>query len=88
MLLPDAGDWIASLINRNKRRNEWVREGAVGQISKECRDWIDEFRNMLMPVPQQGLWFLGGNIRRARFHSHLQALQLQARLPGVSLEIG
>ncbi len=45
--------------------------------------WEGELRNMWKPTAQEGLWFQGGNIMQARFHSLHLALQLKARMEGV-----
>ncbi len=45
--------------------------------------WEGELRNMWKPTAQPGLWFQGGNLMQARFHSLHLALQLKARLAGL-----
>ncbi len=45
--------------------------------------WEGELRNMWKPTAQPGLWFQGGNLMQARFHSLHLALQLKARMAGV-----
>jgi putative flavoprotein involved in K+ transport len=45
--------------------------------------WEGELRNMWKPTAQEGLWFQGGNLMQARFHSLHLALQVKARMEGV-----
>ena len=45
--------------------------------------WEGELRNMWKPTAQEGLWFQGGNLMQARFHSLHLALQLKARMEGL-----
>jgi putative flavoprotein involved in K+ transport len=45
--------------------------------------WQGELRNMWKPTAQEGLWFQGGNLMQARFHSLHLALQLKARSVGL-----
>ncbi len=37
----------------------------------------------MKPTAQPGLWFQGGNLMQARFHSLHLALQLKARMEGL-----
>jgi putative flavoprotein involved in K+ transport len=45
--------------------------------------WEGELRNMWKPTAQEGLWFQGGNLMQARFHSLHLALQIKARMEGL-----
>jgi putative flavoprotein involved in K+ transport len=49
--------------------------------------WVGELRNMWKPTAQQGLWFQGGNLMQARFHSLHLALQLKARMEGLPVPV-
>ena len=49
--------------------------------------WEGELRNMWKPTAQEGLWFQGGNLMQARFHSLHLALQLKARQEGLDTPI-
>ncbi|QKS00617.1 NAD(P)/FAD-dependent oxidoreductase [Sphingomonas sp. CL5.1] len=42
-----------------------------------------ELRNMFVPTPQPGLWFVGGGLSQNRVYSHYLALQLKARELGL-----
>lgn len=45
--------------------------------------WEGELCNMWKPTAQEGLWFQGGNLMQARFHSLHLAIQLKARKEGL-----
>jgi len=49
--------------------------------------WEGELRNMWKPTAQDGLWIQGGNLMQARFHSLHLALQLKARMEGISTPV-
>lgn len=49
--------------------------------------WQGELRNMWKPTAQTGLWFQGGNLMQARFHSLHLALQLKARQAGLPVQV-
>jgi len=49
--------------------------------------WEGELRNMWKPTAQEGLWFQGGNLMQARFHSLHLALQLKARMEGLVMQV-
>lgn len=42
-----------------------------------------ELRNMFVPTPQRGLWFLGGGLAQNRIYSKYAALQIKARELGL-----
>ncbi|MGE3703074.1 MAG: flavin-containing monooxygenase [Hyphomicrobiaceae bacterium] len=43
-----------------------------------------ELRNMFVPTPQEGLWFVGGGLSQNRVYSRYLALQLKARELGLA----
>jgi len=49
--------------------------------------WEGELRNMWKPTAQKGLWFQGGNLMQARFHSRHLALQLKARMENIETPV-
>lgn len=49
--------------------------------------WEGEIRNMWKPTRQLGLWFHGGNLVQSRFHSLHLALQIKARMEGLSTPV-
>jgi putative flavoprotein involved in K+ transport len=42
---------------------------------------------MWKPTAQEGLWFQGGNLAQARFHSLHLALQIKARMEGLQTPV-
>jgi cation diffusion facilitator CzcD-associated flavoprotein CzcO len=49
--------------------------------------WEGELRNMWKPAAQEGLWFQGGNLMQARFHSLHLALQIKARMEKLNAQV-
>ncbi|WP_172125209.1 MULTISPECIES: NAD(P)/FAD-dependent oxidoreductase [unclassified Devosia] len=49
--------------------------------------WHGELRNMYKPTAQEGLWFQGGNLALSRFFSKFLALQIKARMEGISTQV-
>jgi putative flavoprotein involved in K+ transport len=49
--------------------------------------WEGEPRNMWKPTQQEGLWFHGGNLHLSRHYSQFLALQLKARMEGLSTPV-
>jgi putative flavoprotein involved in K+ transport len=49
--------------------------------------WHGELRNMYKPVAQENLWFQGGNLALSRFFSKFVALQIKARMEGISTPV-
>jgi len=49
--------------------------------------WQGELRNMWKPTAQPGLWFHGGNLQQSRSYSLYLALQIKARLEGLSTPV-
>lgn len=47
--------------------------------------WEGEPHNMWKPTAQEDLWFQGGNLMQARFHSLHLALQIKARMERLSV---
>ena len=49
--------------------------------------WEGELRNMWKPTRQPGLWFHGGNLQQSRSYSLYLALQIKARMEGLSTPV-
>jgi putative flavoprotein involved in K+ transport len=49
--------------------------------------WLGELRNMWKPLPQEALWYHGGNLHLSRFYSKFVALQIKARMEGVETPV-
>ena len=49
--------------------------------------WQGELRNMWKPTAQPGLWFQGGNLALSRHYSKFLALQIKARMEGITTPV-
>jgi putative flavoprotein involved in K+ transport len=49
--------------------------------------WLGELRNMWKPLAQEALWYHGGNLHLSRFYSKFLALQIKARMEGISTPV-
>jgi putative flavoprotein involved in K+ transport len=76
-------EWVGKLISPDVERKVGPCWGLGSGTEGDPGPWEGELRNMWKPTAQQGLWFQGGNIMQARFHSLHLALQLKARQAGV-----
>lgn len=54
---------------------------------KDPGPWEGELRNMWKPTQQKGLWFQGGNLMQSRHFSRFLALQIKARMEGMSTPV-
>ena len=79
--------WAAKLISQEVAD----RVGRCWGIGSDTRydpgPWVGELRNMWKPTQQPGLWFQGGNLMQARHYSLYLALQLKARMEGISTPV-
>lgn len=76
-------EWVGRLISPEVERKVGLCWGLGSGTDGDPGPWEGELRNMWKPTAQQGLWFQGGNIMQARFHSLHLALQLKARFEGM-----
>lgn len=79
--------WIAQLVSPEVA----ARVGHVWGLGSDTRrdpgPWAGELRNMWKPTRQEGLWLQAGNLQQVRFYSRLLALQIQARMLGLSTPV-
>jgi putative flavoprotein involved in K+ transport len=79
--------WAAQLISEEVA----AKVGPVWGLGSDTRydpgPWVGELRNMWQPTPQEALWFHGGNLMQARHYSLYLALQLKARMEGLSTPV-
>lgn len=61
--------------------------GLGSGTAKDPGPWEGELRNMWKPTAQEGLWFHGGNLALSRYYSLYLALQLKARMEGISTPV-
>lgn len=76
-------EWVGELISPEVQRRVGPCWGLGSGTAGDPGPWEGELRNMWKPTAQQGLWFQGGNLMQARFHSLHLALQLKARREGL-----
>jgi putative flavoprotein involved in K+ transport len=76
-------EWTRELISPEVERSVGPCWGLGSGTEGDPGPWEGELRNMWKPTAQEGLWFQGGNLAQARFHSLHLALQLKVRMEGV-----
>jgi putative flavoprotein involved in K+ transport len=76
-------EWVGRLISPEMERKVGPCWGLGSGTRGDPGPWEGELRNMWKPTAQPGLWFQGGNLMQARFHSLHLALQLKARMEGL-----
>ena len=80
-------EWAAHLISPEVARRVGPCWGLGSGTRNDPGPWEGELRNMWKPVRQPGLWFHGGNLAQSRHYSLTLALQLKARLLGLSTPV-
>ncbi len=76
-------EWVGTLISPAVERKIGRCWGLGSGAKGDPGPWEGELRNMWKPTAQEGLWFQGGNLMQARFHSLHLTLQLKARMEGL-----
>lgn len=79
--------WAADLISQDVADKVGKVWGLGSDTPKDPGPWEGEQRNMWKPTQQDHLWFHGGNLAQARHYSHYLALQLKARMEGLSTPV-
>ena len=72
-------EWVGKLISPEVEARVGPCWGLGSATPGDPGPWEGELRNMWKPTAQEGLWFQGGNLMQARFHSLHLALQIKAR---------
>ena len=80
-------EWVGRLISPQVERKVGRCWGLGSGAKGDPGPWEGELRNMWKPTAQPGLWFQGGNLMQARFHSLHLALQLKARMEGLETPV-
>lgn len=78
---------VAELISEDVAQRLGDISGIGSGTPKDHGPWEGEIRNMWKPVTQEGLWFHGALIAHARGFSRYLALQLKARMEGLSTPV-
>ena len=76
-------EWAARLISPEAEARIGPCWGLGSGMAGDPGPWEGELRNMWKPTRQPNLWFQGGNLAQARFHSLHLALQIKARMEGL-----
>ena len=79
--------WAARLISQEVADQVGKVWGLGSGTTKDLGPWEGELRNMWKPTQVQNLWFHGGNLHQSRHYSLYLALQLKARMEGVSTPV-
>ena len=79
--------WAARIISQEVADKVGKCWGLGSETPKDPGPWEGELRNMWKPTQQQALWFHGGNLHQSRHYSHYLALQLKARMEGISTPV-
>ena len=79
--------WAAQLISQEVAERVGICWGLGSGTKNDPGPWEGELRNMWKPTAQPGLWFHGGNLMQSRHYSLYLALQLKARLEGISTPV-
>ena len=80
-------EWVGRLISPQVQAKVGACWGLGSGTPGDPGPWLGELRNMWKPTAQQGLWFQGGNLMQARFHSLHLALQIKARMAQLSIQV-
>jgi len=80
-------EWVGKLISPEVQEKIGCVWGLGSGTQGDPGPWEGELRNMWKPTAQENLWFQGGNLMQARFHSLHLALQLKARFEGLETPV-
>ena len=80
-------EWMSTLISEAVANKVGPCWGLGSGTENDPGPWEGELRNMWKPTAQEGLWFQGGNLMQARFHSLHLALQLKARMENLPIQV-
>lgn len=79
--------WAVRLISQEVADKVGKCWGLGSETKYDPGPWEGELRNMWKPTLQPGLWFHGGNLHQSRHYSLYLALQLKARMEGLSTPV-
>jgi putative flavoprotein involved in K+ transport len=80
-------EWLAGMISREVADKVGPNWGYGSGTKGDPGPWLGELRNMWKPLKQEALWFHGGNLHLSRHYSLVVALQLKARMEGISTPV-
>jgi putative flavoprotein involved in K+ transport len=79
--------WAARIISQEVADRVGKCWGLGSDTKKDPGPWEGELRNMWKPTRQPSLWFQGGNLHQSRHYSQFLALQIKARMEGISTPV-
>jgi putative flavoprotein involved in K+ transport len=79
--------WAARIISQDVADKVGKCWGLGSGTKKDPGPWEGELRNMWKPTRQPSLWFHGGNLHQSRHYSQFLALQIKARMEGISTPV-
>lgn len=79
--------WVARLVSQDVADKVGKCWGLGSNTTKDPGPWEGELRNMWKPTRQEALWFHGGNLHQSRHYSQFLALQLKARMEGLTTPV-
>jgi putative flavoprotein involved in K+ transport len=79
--------WVADICGQDMADKVGKVWGLGSDTKKDPGPWEGELRNVWKPTQQEALWFHGGNLHQSRHYSQFLALQLKARLEGISTPV-
>jgi putative flavoprotein involved in K+ transport len=79
--------WAETLISKEVAQRVGPCWGLGSDTALDPGPWEGELRNMWKPTRQDGLWFHGGNLAQSRLYSLHLALQLKARMEGLTTPV-
>ena len=80
-------EWVARIVSREVADRVGPCWGLGSGVRGDPGPWRGELRNMWKPTAQEALWFHGGNLALSRYYSRVLALQLKARMEGLSIAV-
>ncbi|WP_213954613.1 NAD(P)/FAD-dependent oxidoreductase [Variovorax sp. dw_954] len=79
--------WLADLVSPEVADKVGKCWGLGSDTTKDPGPWEGELRNMWKPTQVENLWIHGGNLHQSRHYSQFLALQLKARMEGMSTPV-
>jgi putative flavoprotein involved in K+ transport len=79
--------WLATLVSPEVADKVGKCWGLGSDTTKDPGPWEGELRNMWKPTQVPLLWIHGGNLHQSRHYSQFLALQLKARMEGLSTPV-
>ena len=79
--------WIEMLIGQDVADKVGIIGGLGSDTTYDPGPWEGESRNLWKPTNQPNLWIQAGNLFMARYYSKVTALQIKARMEGISTPV-